>query len=558
MTWLPESLSDYPYDKKDDVVAPQTWYLAITPEQFKEIYGDKVEISIFTKEPKDDSDLLTNFMCSKLWRLNNLYTIVDKYGERIPFRMNLAQHKVYAASLEHPRLIILKSRQQGISTFWLISFLDDATTLPDVSVGLMAQGKSEASTLLKRVKIAWNSLSTEYKSFMELGLKRDNTEEVEFTNGATMFIRVSFRSTTLQRLHISEFGKIANANPGRVQETKTGTLQAIRPGNIVVIESTAEGDNEFNAMWGKAEVAEQRRIKLGLPKLAGKDFKPVFLSWLDDPDCVSSHPEVLNQTQQEYFEKLEGLTGRTITPEQRWFWVAQYRELGDAIYQEYPATPDEAFTRVHDGSYYGPLYLNSVVKKGHIKENLFDPNLEVHVALDLGIHDTFVLGYFQKWRSEYRIIDEYFNHGEGLEFYVTKIRETGYPIGTVICPHDIEVTELGMGKSRKARLRELGVTNIKVVPRTAIVDGIEQVRKAMPNIYLDERCTYLDGCFKNYSKEWDDVHGVWKNRPLHDKWSHGADMIRTMILGGIDSANVLISGNADESRSSGVHDGLSF
>ena len=146
------------------------WTLAITREEFLDIYGDTVDISAFERMPKDnsideegnelsdgDQDLIDNFLPSKLWRLNNCYTIIHKKGgKQVLFRMNRAQHIVYAASLLHPRIIILKSRQQGISTFWLINFFDDTMIEENFNIGLMAQGKDEAGTLLDRVKIAWD------------------------------------------------------------------------------------------------------------------------------------------------------------------------------------------------------------------------------------------------------------------------------------------------------------------------------------------------------------------------------------------------------------------
>lgn len=511
-------------------VVIQTWNLAITEEQFDEIYGTAVDKSIFLRDPVDDKDLVENFLTSKLWRLNNCYTIVDKRGERILFRMNYAQHIVYAASLQHARLIILKSRQQGISTFWLISFLDDGLIYPDFNIGMMAQGKSEASTLLKRVSLAWQEFPAMVAQMLGLRLIKDTTEEQGWTNNSYMFIRTSFRSATLQRLHISEFGKIAKNYPDRAKETKTGTLQAIAPGNTVVIESTAEGDNDFKKMWDSAVEAEAKVRRLGLPTFAGEDFKPVFLSWVNDPDCQADALEEPSLTQAKYFEEIEELLGITLTQKQKNFWISKYRTLGDEIYQEYPATPEEAFTKVNDGSYYGKLYQLHVIAKGRKLPRIYDPMLEVHVVMDLGMNDTFVLGYFQRYGKEWRIINEYTNSGEGLAHYVTHMQESGYTISTVYCPHDITVTELGTGKSRLAILWELGVTNTVVLPKLSIQAGIEQVREMLPNLWIDEKCTYSEGCLKNYSKEWDDKRETWKSTPLHDKWSHGADMIRYMAI----------------------------
>ena len=507
-----------------------TWTLGISKKKFKRIYGDKINPALFTQTPKTDVDLLKNFLPSKLWRLNNLYNIVDKKGNRIVFKMNPAQHKVYAASLEHPRLIILKSRQQGISTFWLISYLDDGLVNTNLSIGLMAQGREESETLLKRVKTALDYFPIAIWEFLDLAIIRDNTGEIAFTNGSTIFIRTSFRSATLHRLHISEYGKICHKTPERALETKTGTLQTIQVGNIVVIESTAEGFNDFKIMWDTSIITQEkvRRTK----QWPGKAFKPIFLSWLDDPDCESSVYEQPTEKQSLYFEKVETIVGYEITIEQRNFWIDQYNELKDKIYQEYPATPEEAFTKLNEGSYYGPLYLKKVVKQGRLLPNLYDPNLEVNVAMDLGISesDVMTLGFFQRFYAEWRVIHEYTNYGEGLAHYVDYIKETKYKINWVICPHDIKVRELGTGVSRLTVLRNLGVKLIKVLPATSVADGIEAVRHIIPDLWVDESCEYVQNCLLNYTKEWKEKTNTWSTKPLHNEWSHGADMLRYMAV----------------------------
>lgn len=531
----------------------------ITKKQFEELYAEhSLTWEEFTSEPASDQDLLENYLPSKLWRLNNLYTIVNKDGERIPFVMNLSQHKVYAASLQHSRVIILKSRQQGISTFWLISFFDDALFMSDMNCGLMAQGKAEASTLLKRIGIAWDNFPEAFKEFFSLQQVKATTEELGWNTGSTLFIRTSFRSATLQRLHISEYGKIAKIYPERAKEVKTGTLQAIKPGNTAVIESTAEGINDFKRMWDAAVASEQRISKCEVQQFSGKEFKPVFLSWLDDPDCWSEYPREASTEQLKYFEELEALTGRTIVDQQRWFWLDQYRELGEDIYQEYPATPDEAFRKTNDGAFYARQFNLHVVRNKRLIPGLYDPNLPVHVALDLGISatDYFVLVYFQRFREEWRLVQEYTNTGEGLEHYVEHMKSTGYNIGTIVAPHDLKVRELGTGISRKQRLLELGVHNLRVLPLLPIADGIEAFRRIIPNLYVDpDTCPYLIACIQNYSKEWDERNETWKRTPLHNKWSHGADALRVMAMSKLAEASV------DEPfapQANEVYDGMAF
>lgn len=504
--------------------------LSITKEQFQHIYKDTrvlQYIDLFYSVPQTDEEIINRYLPSKLWRLNNIYTIVDKFGKRIKFRMNLSQHKVYAASLRHPRLIILKSRQQGISTLWLVSFFDDTITNPDFSIGLMAQGQDEAATLLERTKILWEELDPNVKSYLHINVSKDNTKEFSLSNGSNIFIRTSFRSTTLQRLHISEMGKIANKYPEKAQETKTGTLQAIAPGNIAVIESTAEGANLFKDMWDNA-------IKY-FGQLSKKDFYPVFLSWLDDPDCVLEAEQLITKKSVEYFETLEKELGVKLSRVQKNFWIVQYRELGEKIFQEYPSTPIEAFMATKDGAYYARLYLEWV--KGNKREvpDLYDPNLDVQVAVDLGMNDTMSLGIFQVYNKEVRIIDEIYDSGQQISYYTDQLKEKPYAenITRIILPHDAEVTELTSGLTRREVFEtEMHTCDIIVLPKTDVNDGIEMVRQLLKKLWIDPiRCEYIIKCLFNYTKEWDEKWSRWRNKPNHDEHSNGADMVRYIAMG---------------------------
>jgi hypothetical protein len=557
------------------------WNLRITPKQFEEIYGVEPD-EIFSREPHSIADLWANFMPNKLWRLNNLYTITDKVGAEIRFVMNWAQHKAYAASIIHPRIIILKSRQQGISTFWLVSFFDDALIEDNFEIGLMTQGQKESKVLFRRVKRLWEKLPQFVKDRLNLKLIRDTKEELGFSNGAVMYLQTSFRSGTLQRLHISELGKISAKYPEKALETKSGSLQAIKAGNTVVLESTAEGrKNMFYDLWYGAVDFKGRR--------SGKDFYPVFLSWADDPDCVLNVPQSGSPEASNYFAQLEHALGRPLTREQKWWWIAQKRELGSMMGQEYPGTPDEAFEAVRDGAYYAVLFRELVEQRGRVitsdaikAENsngrltympnnnkiggsLYEPSLPVEVAMDLGINDSMELVFFQRFRKEKRIIDYYYNTGEGLSHYANVMKDKGYRYGTVWVPHDAKVRELGSGLSRVHRLRELGIKP-KVLKRVDVNTGIEQVRKMLADTWIDgDLCERLITMFFSYSKQWDDKLGVWKDKPLHDEWSNPADAVRYMAMSkgsgrdeGVDYGTEGRSRSTKYKISSNVVDGMAL
>jgi len=504
----------------------------LSREQFAELYPDLAEHYYFFAEPPPSfiskQEFEQTYLKSKLWRLNNLYTVVNKEGVPVKFVMNYAQHVVYSRSRQHPRILVLKSRQQGISTFWLLSFLDDACFCPYLTVGMQAQGTDEASTLLERIKFAWDRLSDDVKAFLQLKLVKDNTQEYEFSNKSKIFVRVSFRSATLQRLHVSEFGKIANAYPKRAKEVKTGTLQALRVGNTGVIESTAEGQNEFKYMWDAAELALAAGIQ------TAKDFYPVFLPWWRDPDCVLDTPQPISDEAAAYFSKLEQATGTTLSQEQKWFWVAQYRELSGNIYQEYPGTPEEAFMAARNGAYWATTFKEFAT----VRANLYDPNLAVDVFFDLGVDDYMVILCVQYWDGKARLVREHVCQGRTIEYAMDWLASTGYRIRSAYLPHDgrqrSQAVAGHIAKSivdqARAHCQAQGY-DFSVISQNRsldLVSDINAVRQLIPLLEVDVSCEYIISCFLNYSKEFSEKLNIWLDTPRHDEFSHGADAVRQL------------------------------
>jgi hypothetical protein len=509
--------------------------LKLTEAEFLRLFPNReLQWELLNTQPRSEGEFITKYLPSKIWRLNNLYYITDKFGDRVRFNMNRAQFTVYSYLLQHPRLLILKSRQQGISTFWLVSFFDDSIFRSYLNCGLMAQGTDEASKLLERTKFLWDNFDPHVLEFLGRKLAKDNTKEIGFNNHSSLFIRTSFRSATLHRLHISELAKIANKHPERAKETKTGTLQALAPGNIGVIESTAEGANMFKTMWTTAV------NQMAAGKLAAKDFLPLFLPWLDDPDCVEAEDQILTIEAKDYFAKIEKTTGRILTPQQRNFWVAQSRELEGDIYQEYPATPEDAFSASKDGTYWSRLYIQHVLLREQKRPNLYDRNLPVYCVMDLGRNDFFVLLFFQFFEESsgkytIRIIKDYHNNYEDLEHYADYIKEyvrqdESVDLREIGLPHDGVVVELtARGRTRQEILADYGVKNTVILDKAGETDSIDNVRFEMPHIWIDSQCGYIENCFLYYTKKWNDLLNIWMSEPVRNEWKHGADAVRYMV-----------------------------
>jgi len=517
------------------------WYLSISPEEFDIIYKDTHMIkykNLFHSEPETDEEYIMIYLTNKLWRLNNIYTIRDKEGNIIKLNMKRAQHISYAESLIHYREIILKSRQLGISTFWLMSFFDDAIFLDNMSCGLMAQDADAAKDLLTKVNLAWEDLDDSIKRFLNIKRVINNSKVTEFSNGSQMKVRTSFRSGTLTRLHISELGKIAAKNPEKASETNSGSLQAIKAGNIVIIESTAEGrDNMFGKKWDDSIENVKKVGKKGLNEL---QFNPIFFSWIDDIDCTLDTYTELSKDTKKYIELVERRTKRTLTDKQKWWAETKRQELGELFDREFPFDPESAFSQARDGSYYGEYFKELRDSERLIEfDEVYSKVLPVEVSFDLGINDTFVMTFFQASRNmdgklEVRLIDAYYNSGESLAHYVKVLRdkekELGYKYSKFILPHDARKRELGSAKSIAGQLRDLGLNKQVILPLTSVLDGIQAVRAMIPVLWINKDLDYMIKAFENYTKEWNSVLKVWKDKPKHDEWSNPMDAVRYFAM----------------------------
>lgn len=178
-----------------------------------------------------------------------------------------------------------------------------------------------------------------------------------------------------------------------------------------------------------------------------------------------------------------------------------------------------------DGSYYGEL-LFKAMQEQRITNVPLEVTMPVHTWWDLGVHDSTAIWFFQFIGNEIRAIDYYENQGEGLPFYIKYLQDKGYIWGDHWAPHDIEVKEFSSGKTRWETAKSLGV-NFKIVPKLSLEDGIDAVRAVMNKCYFDaKKCEQGIDALRNYHKEYDEKHAVFKSHPAHDWSSHSADSFR--------------------------------
>ena len=92
-----------------------------------------------------------------LWRLSNLYTIVDKDGVRVPFTPNTAQLRLLDDL--HGKDIILKARQLGMTTLMCLVSLDECLFLPNWRAAIIAHRLDDAKAIFDtKVKFPYDQL----------------------------------------------------------------------------------------------------------------------------------------------------------------------------------------------------------------------------------------------------------------------------------------------------------------------------------------------------------------------------------------------------------------
>lgn len=479
-----------------------------------------IDWSIIDERPKDEEDY-KRLLKSKEWRLNNLYWIKDKYGERIKFRMNTSQRRYHEE--RHLRDIILKSRQQGFTTYIEIDELDDCLFNKNFSAGVIAHNREDAQSFFKdKIKFGYDNLPKHISDTVTA--KADSANELEFNNGSRIRVSSSFRSGTMQYLHVSEYGKVCAKYPEKAREIKTGAFPAVAAGNRIVVESTAEG--RIGEFYNMCQVA-QKAAQLGT-KLTPLDFKFHFFAWFEDAsNTIDPDGVIIPSSTQEYLKELQTSLKITFTDGQCAWYQKTLELLGDDMKREHPSTPEEAFEQSIEGAYFKKQMAHIRAKKQICKVPI-ERGVPIHTFWDLG-RDTTPIWFFQQVGYEYRFIDFFQNSGEDIWYYidVLKKRMDGdfpYLYGDCYIPHDGKNMPINAKESVADALHNNGFQVRLVLKTPDKSESISHARQVLPKCVFDaERCHEGIIGLDNYRKEWDEKLGTWKKIPLHDAASHPAD-----------------------------------
>jgi len=463
------------------------------------------------------------------WRLNNLYWITNENGKCVRFQMNWAQERLFDEM--HLSNVILKARQLGMTTFIQLFMLDQCVFHSDVRAGTIAHTLTDAQAIFRdKVKFPYDNLPEELRN--RRSLVRDSATELALSNNSVIRVSTSHRSGTLNYLHISEYGKLCARYPEKAREVRTGALNTLQAGQIMFIESTAEGqEGHFFELCQSAQA--QQRMGTRLTPL---DFRFFFFPWWEAPKYRLDHDGVvISDELARYFATLNETNGVELDPEQKaWYAKKAATQLGD-IKREYPSTPKEAFEASLDGAYYGP-WMEAAEAQGRIGKFPADPAHPVYTAWDIGRGDHTSIWFWQRLPKRPRLVGFFQDCGEGLPYYATELRklydERGWKRSTStgnavdFVPHDVRVTEWG---SDRTRVEQMIAASLRpeIPTEMGLEDGINAVRALLPICEFDEEgCSEGIKVLKAYRKEWCEDMGRWRDRPRHDWASDGADAFR--------------------------------
>jgi hypothetical protein len=458
------------------------------------------------------------------WRLNNLYYIIDATGNRVLFQPNNIQNQLNN-NLWYLNLI-LKSRQHGITTDICILYLDYCLFTPNIRAGIIAHTRDDAEIFFNdKIKYAYDNLPDRVKKDMVPADSR-SARELSFGNNSAIRVGTSLRGSTLQLLHISEFGKICAKYPDKAKEIVTGSLNTVHSGQIITIESTAEGKSGY--FYDYCTEAHKTIVRGG--RLAPLEWRLFFFPWYKDAkNTVNCAGVTIPEAMATYFRTVEAGERIELTSEQKAWYYLKWKIQGSDMKREYPSTFDEAFEASLQGAYFAHQF-ERIYREGRITNLSYEEGYPVHTFWDLGMNDTTDIWFAQKVLNQWRIIDFYENEGEGLSHYAQVLRSKEYEYGNHYAPHDIEVRELGTGKTRKEQAEAYGIS-FCVAPKLAKADQIEAARNILQHCWFDEaRCNDGINGLEAYRKVWDDRNGCYKNDPLHDWASNPADAFEVFAV----------------------------
>jgi hypothetical protein len=269
---------------------------------------------------------------NRWYRITHYYQIQTKEpGVTTRLKLNPIQKKLRRLVDFWNHHLVLKARQEGVSTFFLLWHLDATLFTENCNTCILADCRENLVTLFQIIKHAYETCPAQVKLadgtvWHKPKARYDTRNELHFEGiNSRIYVSLSVRSKTVHRLHVSEWAWIKHA-----QKVLTATFAAVPKTGVITGETTANGmGGSFYEEW------ENKQSR----------FMKHFFGFQDHPD---------------YFEPVEDEEAfeKSLTADERAYLQRPNMELGNIFWmrmhlsvaanrkefkQEYPSIPSEAF-----------------------------------------------------------------------------------------------------------------------------------------------------------------------------------------------------------------------
>ena len=261
-------------------------------------------------------------------------------GVPVPFIMNKSQAYLHY-KLEDlkkqtgcVRAIVLKGRQQGISTYITARFFHQVSLNPGKQAMVLAHTTDSTSYLFQMIKRYFDKLPEDFQPV----LRKSNAKEIVFEELESCIRTATAggieigRGSTNHMLHMSEFAFY----PGKPETIFASVLQSVPSKNSeIIVESTANGVNHFKKIWDDAVSG-------------ASNFTAIFIPWYWEDGYTIEIPETF-ALEDEEIQLLETYGNDGLTKEHLAWRRFKIKELGELQFrQEYPLNANEAFITSND------------------------------------------------------------------------------------------------------------------------------------------------------------------------------------------------------------------
>lgn len=300
-------------------------------------------------DPKTGAHLRSEIKRHPEYLIEIAFVIVDKDKRTVPFFLNEVQYSFlfdinkakdeYAQGIRHHlKFLVLKGRQQGFTSFITAYQLSNSIIGKNFSGFTLADSGDNTNTIFEdKAKYIYNQLpealkpTEKYNNRREFHFEKLNSRWRVNTAGN----KEVGRSKTINFFHGSEA-----AFWDSIDSIMTGLGEALTKDSIQILETTANGLNEYKDLWDGAEKGENNWE----PKFYEWWLTPEYVLQFEDKERENAFKADVMESEDEFYTKLrllkdlEGLTW----PQLYWYF-GKYRDLREKLPQEYPCTAEEAF-----------------------------------------------------------------------------------------------------------------------------------------------------------------------------------------------------------------------